>query len=66
LKVGGGNSSDSQRIGGDETLKGETAVKQNYHVLDQNAKEAERNLESFCRANGQILLPLVELIEQAR
>jgi putative transposase len=47
-------------------LKGETAVKQNYHVLDRNAKEAERNLESFCRANGQILLPLVELIEQAR
>ncbi len=41
-------------------------MKQNYHVLDRNAKEAERNLENFCRANGQILLPLVELIEQAR
>jgi hypothetical protein len=29
-------------------------------------KGAERPLAALCRANGQILLPLVELVEQAR
>jgi len=41
-------------------------VKRSYHVIDQQDKKAERELEKFCRANGQLLLPLVELIEQAR
>ena len=37
-----------------------------YHVVDINAKEAEASLGEFCRANGQALLPLVELIQEAR
>ena len=41
-------------------------MKGNYHVIDSNGKGAERTLAAFCRANGQILLPLVELVEQAR
>jgi len=40
-------------------------VKENYHVIDCKGKGAERTLAAFCRANGQILLPLVELVEQA-
>ena len=41
-------------------------MKRNYHVIDQQDKKAERELEQFCQANGQLLLPLVELMEQAR
>lgn len=41
-------------------------MKENYHVIDCKGKGAERTLAAFCRANGQILLPLVELVEQAR
>jgi putative transposase len=41
-------------------------VKGNYHVLEGKGKSAERALAAFCQANGQALLPLVELIEQAR
>ena len=41
-------------------------MKRNYHVIEGKGKSAERALASFCRANGQVLLPLVELIEQAR
>jgi hypothetical protein len=40
-------------------------VKRNYHVIDCKGKGAERTLAAFCRANGQILLPLVELVERA-
>ena len=38
----------------------------NYHVIEGKGKTAERALAKFCMANGQVLLPLVELIEQAR
>jgi len=41
-------------------------VKQNYHVIEGKGKSAERALAAFCKAHGQMLLPLVELIEQAR
>lgn len=41
-------------------------MKGNYHVIDGKEKGAERTLAAFCKANGQILLPLVELVEQAR
>lgn len=41
-------------------------MKENYHVIEGKGKGAERALAAFCRANGQILLPLVELVEQAR
>lgn len=41
-------------------------MKRNYHVIEGQGKSAERALAAFCKANGQMLLPLVELIEQAR
>lgn len=41
-------------------------MKGNYHVIEGKGKSAERGLAAFCKANGQMLLPLVELIEQAR
>ena len=41
-------------------------MKGNYHVIEGKGKSAERALAAFCKANGQMLLPLVELIEQAR
>ena len=41
-------------------------MKRNYHVVDLGTKGAATHIENFCRANGQLLLPLVELVEQAR
>ena len=41
-------------------------MKKSYHVIEGKGKSAERALAAFCKANGQMLLPLVELIEQAR
>jgi transposase-like protein len=41
-------------------------VKGHYHVIEGKGKSAERALAAFYKANGQQLLPLVELIEQAR
>ena len=41
-------------------------MKRKYHVIEGRGKSAQRALAAFCRANGQMLLPLVELIEQAR
>ena len=41
-------------------------MKKTYHIVDRDSQSAETTLEQFTRANGQILLPLVELITQAR
>ncbi len=41
-------------------------MKRNYHVVSGRERGAERAVAAFCRANGQVLLPLVELVEQAR
>ena len=41
-------------------------MKGTYHVIEGKGKSAGRALGAFCKANGQHLLPLVELIEQAR
>ena len=41
-------------------------MKQTYHVIDCMGRRAEQALAAFCQGNGQALLPLVELIEQAR
>ena len=41
-------------------------MKGTYHVVSRSERGTERALAAFCRANGQVLLPLVELIEQAR
>ncbi len=41
-------------------------MKGNYHVIEGKGRRAKQVLAAFCKANGQILLPLVEFIEQAR
>jgi putative transposase len=41
-------------------------VKKPYHIVSREAKTASAAIEEFAKANGQILLPLVELITQAR
>ena len=43
-----------------------TAVKKPYHIVNREAESAAASLEEFTKANGQMLLPLVELITQAR
>jgi transposase-like protein len=43
-----------------------TAVKKPYHIVSREAETAAASMEEFAKANGQILLPLVELITQAR
>jgi putative transposase len=46
--------------------RGTTTVKKPYHIVDRDEKSAAKSIEAFAKANGQILLPLVELITQAR
>jgi putative transposase len=46
--------------------RGTTAVKKPYHIVSREAETAAASMEEFAKANGQILLPLVELITQAR
>jgi putative transposase len=41
-------------------------VKKPYHIVSRDAETASATLEEFAKTNGQILLPLVELITQAR
>ncbi|MGH7838398.1 MAG: hypothetical protein ACREQC_11335 [Candidatus Binataceae bacterium] len=41
-------------------------MKENYHVIDCKGRRAGQALAAFCQAHGQMLLPLVEWIEQAR
>jgi transposase-like protein len=41
-------------------------VKKPYHIVSREAETASATLEEFAKANGQILLPLVELITEAR
>jgi transposase-like protein len=41
-------------------------VKKPYHIVSREADTAAATVEQFAKANGQILLPLVELITQAR
>jgi putative transposase len=47
-------------------LKRRTAVKRNYHTIDNQGKVGERKLTEFLVRNGQALLPMVELIEHSR
>ena len=37
-----------------------------YHIVGRDEESAAKSIEEFTKANGQILLPLVELITQAR
>jgi transposase-like protein len=41
-------------------------VKQTYHIVRREARASAAIVEEFARANGQFLLPLVELITEAR
>ncbi|MBA3914273.1 MAG: hypothetical protein H0X25_10595, partial [Acidobacteriales bacterium] len=41
-------------------------MKKPYHIVSRDAKSASASIQEFAKANGQILLPLVELITQAR
>lgn len=41
-------------------------MKRKYHVVEAGSKGAAGTIQAFCRSNGQMLLPLVDLIEQAR
>lgn len=41
-------------------------MKKTYHIVNKDAACASASIEAFTKANGQALLPLVELITQAR
>ncbi len=41
-------------------------MKKTYHIVSRDSKSAAATIEQFMQANGQFLLPLVELITQAR
>ncbi len=41
-------------------------MKKPYHIVNRDAQSASKSIQEFAQANGQILLPLVELITQAR
>lgn len=41
-------------------------MKKPYHIVNREEKSAAAAIEQFAKANGQLLLPLVELITQAR
>jgi putative transposase len=40
-------------------------VKKTYHIVTRAARESAAVIEQFCQANGQILLPLVNLMQSA-
>ena len=40
-------------------------MKKPYHIVTRAARESAAVIEQFCQANGQILLPIVNLIENA-
>ena len=41
-------------------------MKKTYHIVNREEKTAAAAIEEFAKANGQLLLPLVELITRAR
>lgn len=41
-------------------------MKRNYHVVEVGSRGAATTIQNFCQANGQLLLPLVDLITEAR
>ena len=40
-------------------------MKKPYHIVTRAARESAAVIEQFCQSNGQILLPIVNLIESA-
>jgi len=41
-------------------------VKKSYHTIDKQGKANEQELAEFLSRNGQLLLPMVDLIEQCQ
>jgi putative transposase len=41
-------------------------VKKPYHIVNREEKSAAAAIEQFAKSNGQLLLPLIELITQSR
>ena len=41
-------------------------MKRSYHTLTRRGQANERRLAEFFSRNGQVLLPMVDLIEQSR
>jgi hypothetical protein len=41
-------------------------VKKSYHTIDKQGKASEQKLVEFLSKNGQLLLPMVDLIEQCQ
>jgi len=41
-------------------------VKKTYHIVNREEKTAAASIEQFAKSNGQLLLPLIELITEAR
>lgn len=46
-------------------MKGRTAVNRKYHIIDRSGQESAKDLTDLL-VRGQLVLPLVELIEQSR
>jgi putative transposase len=65
LVSGGGAGFDRIRLPKRESEKEPTAVKKTYHIVTRAAQESAAIIEQFCQTNGQILLPIVNLIESA-
>jgi len=40
-------------------------VKKTYHIVTRAARESAAVFEQFCQSNGQILLPIANLIQSA-
>ena len=40
-------------------------MKKTYHIVTRAARESAAVIEQFCQTNGQILLPIVNLIQNA-
>ncbi|MBL8173184.1 MAG: hypothetical protein JNK48_00855 [Bryobacterales bacterium] len=40
-------------------------MKKTYHIVTQAGRESAEVIQQVCQANGQILLPLVEMIQSA-
>ncbi len=40
-------------------------MKRPYHIVTRAGRESAAVIEQFCRSNGQILLPIVNLIQNA-
>jgi hypothetical protein len=66
LEVDAAVQPDSNKEPGCRTLKGRTAVKKSYQTINKQGKANEGKLAEFLSKNGQLLLPMVDLIEQCQ